>query len=57
MWRFFNMKKYNYLGLILFLLFLFITPNNSFGNYKGKQNKKDKKPKLNKTAEIGRAHV
>ena len=45
------MKKYNYLGLILFLLFLFITPNNSFGNYKGKQNKKDKKPKLNKTAD------
>jgi hypothetical protein len=45
------MKKYNYLGLILFSLFLLITPNNSFGNYKGKQNNKNKKPRLNKTAD------
>lgn len=48
--RLFNMKKYNYLSLIIILLFFFIAPSSSFANYKGTEKDGGKKrTTLNKT--------
>lgn len=47
--RLFNMKKFNYLSLILILILFFSVPNNLFANYKGSGKENGKKPGLQKT--------
>src|SRR3990172_3630469 len=44
-----NMKKFNYLSLIVTLIFFFTAPNNLLPNYKGSGKDKEKKPVLQKT--------
>src|SRR3990172_11572336 len=44
-----NMKKFNYLSLIVTLVFFFTAPNNLLPNYKGSGKDKEKKPVLQKT--------
>ena len=43
------MKKFNYLSLIVTLIFFFTAPNNLLPNYKGSGKDKEKKPVLQKT--------
>jgi hypothetical protein len=43
------MKKFNYLSLIIILIFFFTAPNNLFANYKSGEKEKGKKPALQKT--------
>jgi hypothetical protein len=42
------MKKFNYLSLMIILIFFFAVPNNSFANYEGTGKDKGKKPVLHK---------
>ena len=43
------MKKFNYLSLMIILIFFFTAPNNSFANYKESGKEDGKKPSLQKT--------
>src|SRR5574338_1700113 len=47
--RLFNMKKFNYLSLIIILIFFFVLPNNLFAGLKGNGEGNGKKPVLQKT--------
>ncbi|HCY76627.1 MAG TPA: hypothetical protein DHV28_11975 [Ignavibacteriales bacterium] len=43
------MKKFNYLSLIIILIFFFVLPNNLLAGYKGNEEENGKKPVLQKT--------
>ena len=47
--RLFNMKKFNYLSLIIILIFFFVLPSNLFAGLKGNGEGNGKKPVLQKT--------
>jgi hypothetical protein len=50
LWRLFNMKKINYLSLIIIMAFFFAVPHSLLAKYKGNGTGKNKKPRLAKVA-------